>query len=244
MLTTDILPVAQKLKEQARNMAKEEESFQQRKRTRHADGEDTSTIQEVTIVTARIRRMGEGNVLTRVCPSVCPRGGVSPQSSWGGGGSGPAGGGRQVQPGGCQSSVQLGGGQVQLVGGCQVQPGGSGPAGRGGSGPARGGGQVQLAGGWGGQVQPGRGGQVQPAGGGSGPAGRGGGGLSQDRTTEWVVTTRRAVCLLRSRRRNFLLVTFFGVINPLLLFKMFCRIFASQFLLFYWALDQFCQCCS
>ena len=27
------------------------------------------------IFTARIRRMGEGNVLTRVCPSVCPRGG-------------------------------------------------------------------------------------------------------------------------------------------------------------------------
>ena len=51
MLTTDILPVAQKLKEQARNMAKEEESFQQRKRTRHADGEDTSTIQEVIITT-------------------------------------------------------------------------------------------------------------------------------------------------------------------------------------------------
>ena len=47
MLTTDILPVAQKLKEQARNMAKEEEMFQQRKRSRHTDGEDTSSIQEV-----------------------------------------------------------------------------------------------------------------------------------------------------------------------------------------------------
>ena len=47
MLTTDILPVAQKLREQARNMAKEEEIFQQKKRSRHADGEDTSSIQEV-----------------------------------------------------------------------------------------------------------------------------------------------------------------------------------------------------
>ena len=47
MLTTDILPVAQKLKEQARNMAKEEEAFMQRKRTRHADGEDISSTQEV-----------------------------------------------------------------------------------------------------------------------------------------------------------------------------------------------------
>ena len=72
--------------------------------------------------------MGEGNVLTRVCPSVCPRGGgVSPA---GGGGVSPAGG---------------------------VSPGG-------------------------------------------------GGGVSQDRTTEGVLATRRAVCLLCSRRRTFLLI--------------------------------------
>ena len=50
MLTTDILPVAQKLKEHARNMAKEEEIFQQKKRNRHADGEDTSSVQEVIIL--------------------------------------------------------------------------------------------------------------------------------------------------------------------------------------------------
>ena len=82
--------------------------------------------------------MGEGNVLTRVFPSihdsVCPRGGG------GGGGVRSSGG------------VSQGGGQVQLPGGVgQIQPGGgSGPAGRGGSGPAGGGGQVQLAGGGGG----------------------------------------------------------------------------------------------
>lgn len=50
MLTTDILPVAQKLKEQARNMAKEEEIFQQKKRSRHADSEDTGSIQEVILL--------------------------------------------------------------------------------------------------------------------------------------------------------------------------------------------------
>ena len=44
--------------------------------------------------------MGEGNVLTRVCPSVCPQGG------------------------GVRSS--RGGGQVQLGEGGQVQPGGGG----------------------------------------------------------------------------------------------------------------------
>ena len=70
--------------------------------------------------------MGEGNVLTRVYPSVCPRGGgeVSPQSSWGGGG--------QVQLAGGGGSVLSpagGGGQVQLAGG---GAGGSGPAGGGG----------------------------------------------------------------------------------------------------------------
>ena len=105
-------------------------------------------------------------------------------------------------PGGVQSSVQPGGG-----GSGPARAGGSGPAG-GGSGPA-GGGQVQPRGGGsvlspagGGQVQPWGGGSVQ-LGGGSGPAG--GGGSSQDRTTEWVLSTRRAVCLLRSRRRTFLL---------------------------------------
>ena len=83
----------------------------------------------------------EGNVLTRVCPSIC--------LSTGGG---------SVQPGG--GSVQPGGGSVQLAGG--------------GVSPAGGGQSSQQ----GGSVQPGGGGQV--------------------------LTTRWAVCLLRSRRRTFL----------------------------------------
>ena len=79
--------------------------------------------------------MGEGNVLTCVCPSihdsVCPHGGGGGQSSVQPvGGSGPAGRGGSGPAGG--------GGQVQLTER-------SGPAGWG-SGPARGG-QVQLAGG-------------------------------------------------------------------------------------------------
>ena len=66
---------------------------------------------------------------------------------------------------------------------------------------------------WGGSVQPGGsvqlGGSVQPGGGfsparGEGQSAGGGGGVSQDRTTEWVLTTQRAVCLLCSRRRTFL----------------------------------------
>ena len=56
---------------------------------------------------------------------------------------------------------------------------------------------------------PGGGGTQTPPGGGggtrSGPP-RGGGGVYPGRTTEGVLTTRRAVCLLRSRRRTFLLV--------------------------------------
>ena len=77
--------------------------------------------------------------------------------------------------------------------------------------PQGGGGQssVQLGGGVrssgvGGEVRSSRrgGGQVQPVGG--GVRSSRGGEVSQDRTTEWVVTTRRAVCLLRSRRRTFL----------------------------------------
>ena len=47
-------------------------------------------------------------------------------------------------------------------------------------------------------------GGVSPAGGGGGSV-QPGGGVSQDRTTEWVFTTRQVVCLLRSRRRTFLL---------------------------------------
>ena len=62
--------------------------------------------------------MGEGNVLTRVCPSVCPQGGR--------GGSGPAGG-RGGSAGGRVGSAGGGVGQVQPGGGVgQVQPGGRG----------------------------------------------------------------------------------------------------------------------
>ena len=57
-------------------------------------------------------------------------------------------------------------------------------------------------------VQPERGGQSQPGGGGVRSVSWGGGSargrVSQHRTTEWVLTTRRAVCLLRSCRRTFL----------------------------------------
>ena len=74
--------------------------------------------------------MGEGNVLTRVCPSTN-------LSVHGGGESG-------------QRSIQLGGGQVQPAGG------GSGPAGRGGGGQVKG----QSSQGGGGQVQSAGGGEV------------------------------------------------------------------------------------
>ena len=81
-------------------------------------------------------------------------------------------------------------------GGQSTQPRGGGQSSRGGGGISPGG--MVSPGGWGG-VSPG-GGSVQP--GGVSPAG--GGEVSQYRTTEWVLTTRWAVCLLRSRRRTFL----------------------------------------
>ena len=98
--------------------------------------------------------------------------------------------------------LSTGGGQSS------VQPGGVRSSWGGGSGPARG---VRSS--WGGSGPAGGGGQVQPVGG-SGPASGGvrssrwgwssqPGGVSQDRTTEWVVTTW--VCLLHSHRRTFLL---------------------------------------
>ena len=83
--------------------------------------------------------MGEGNVLTRVCPYCLSTGGgeVSPQSSRGGGVRSSGGG--QVQPGGGSGSGLAGGGSGPVGGaesgpagggGGQVQPGGgSGPAG-------------------------------------------------------------------------------------------------------------------
>ena len=87
---------------------------------------------------------------------------------------------RSIQPGGVRSSW---GGQGQR----SIQPGGSGPARGGGSkvNPARGG-QVQLGGS-----------KVNPAGGGQVQLGGKGGSAS--------CALLRAVCLLRSRRRTFLL---------------------------------------
>ena len=99
----------------------------------------------IPFVTARVRSTREGNVLTRVCPSIHP-----------------------------QICLSTGGGQVQLAGGGQVQlPGeGSGPARGGVRSSCRGVGQVQPAGGVGGSGQAAggvrssqRGGQVQPEGG-------------------------------------------------------------------------------
>ena len=126
---------------------------------------------------------------------------VSPHR--GGGVSGPAGGGGGSGPAGGGSGPADRRGQVQLGGG------GSGPPDRGGGGPAGGG-----------QVQPG-GGQVQLTGGGSGPADGGGvrssWGGGADLASGGGVRSSwggggsascallRAVRLLRSRRRTFLL---------------------------------------
>ena len=120
-------------------------------------------------ITARVRSTREGNVLTRVCPSihpsVCPQGGGGVRSSRGGrGGSGPAGG---------EGWVSRGGGGGQLGGGVGQPGGGVGqPGGRGGSAGGRGG----SAGGRVGQPG-GRGGSAGRGGGGGGvgqPGGRGG----------------------------------------------------------------------
>ena len=93
--------------------------------------------------------MGEGNVLTRVCPSVCPQGG----EGWVSGGGGV--------------------GQVQLPGGRGGSAGGEGwvsRGGRGGSAMGRGEGWVSHGGeGW---VSGGRGGSATGGEGGSGPGGR------------------------------------------------------------------------
>ena len=104
---------------------------------------------KITFLPPAVRSTREGNVLTRVCPSIClSTGGGQVQLAGWLGGSGPAGGGGGVRSsqggqvqlaGGVRSSW---GGQVQLVGGvsgpsrrgvrsgwqggCQVQPGGRG----------------------------------------------------------------------------------------------------------------------
>ena len=113
----------------------------------------------IALITARVRSTREGNVLTRICPSI--------HLSVHRGGSGPAGGGGvgQVQLPGGEGWVSGGGGVGQLGG-----RGGS-AGGRGGS--ARGGGVGQLGGGVG---QPGgRGGSA----GGEGWVSRGEGWVSR-----------------------------------------------------------------
>ena len=120
----------------------------------------------------------EGNVLTRVCPSVCPQGGYPypimlcniSQNAMGQtpGGGYPA---RSSRGGGgYPARSSRGGGGVP----CQVQLGGG-----------------TLLGGYSGREPP--------------PARSGWEGGYPVRTTEGVVTTRQAVCLLRSCRRTFLL---------------------------------------
>ena len=115
--------------------------------------------------TARVRSTREGNVLTRVCPSIClSTGGVRSSQGGGGqvkgqssreGGSGQ----RSIQPGGSgQRSIQLGGSGQRSIqprgGGCQVK----GQSSR--EGQVKG----QSSRGWGGhQVQPGGGQHLAPS---------------------------------------------------------------------------------
>ena len=127
----------------------------------------------------------EGNSFTLL---VFSQGGVNPagggeggggvgQSSWGG--ASPARGGGQFSWGGVSPAR----GGISPIGGAQSSWGGSGQSSWGGGG--------QLGG-------------VRSVSQGGGQLG-GGLGVGQDRTTERVLTTRRVVCLLRSRRRTFLL---------------------------------------
>ena len=110
---------------------------------------------------------------------------------------------------------QPGGGQVQPGGGVRSSRGGLGPA-RGGLGPARGGSARGGSGPARGVSGPAGGGQVR-LGGGSFRLGGGqvqlGGGVSRDMSTAGVIATRRAVCLLRSRRRTFLFTKLFILIH-------------------------------
>ena len=123
----------------------------------------------------------EGNVLTRVCPSICLS----------------TGGGVPISHNALQHFPEChgaAGGTLPGPGGgvpCQVQPGGYPAMGVPWPGGTLAGGT--LVGGYPARGYPGR---VPP------PA-RSGGGYPV-RTTEGVFTTRRAVCLLRSRRRTFL----------------------------------------
>ena len=138
------------------------------------------TLSTLCIITARVRSTREGNVLTSVCPSihpsVCPQGGVP------------------ISHNALQHFPECHGAAGGYLTG---YPPGGGP------GTPRGGG-----GSWPGTPPPPRGVSGYPPGGvrvppGGGPGTPPGGGYP-GRTTEGVLTTRRAVCLLRSRRRTFL----------------------------------------
>ena len=131
----------------------------------------------ITIITARVRST-IGKVIVSLC-YVCPHLGGGVRSVLGGRGQSSRGWGQSRRGGRSGLSSRGGGGQVS-------------PA-RGGSGQVSSWGVRSVARGVG-QVSS-QGVQVSSR----------GGGVSQDTTTEGVLTTRRAVCLLRSRRRTFLL---------------------------------------
>ena len=113
-----------------------------------------------------------------------PRGGVPGSGTPGGGGGGVPGSG--TPPGDTQVRYPPGGVYTRV----RVPPGG--------------GTRVRYPPGGGG-VYPGQGTPRGVPGSGTPPTPPGGGGGYPGRTTEGVLTTRRAVCLLRSRRRTFLL---------------------------------------
>ena len=152
----------------------------------------------MSIFTARVRST-TGRLCFDTCLSVCPQGGVPishnalqhfPEchgaDTWGGTLTGPAGGG--TLPGGYPAGGDTLPGGVPCWGvpcwGVPPQPGQDGGYPAGGY-PCR----VPLQG-----TPPARSGWGVPCWGGGYPV----------RTTEGVLTTRRAVCLLRSRRRTFL----------------------------------------
>ena len=173
-----------------------------------------SVFCHIYVITARVRSTREGNVLTSVCPSihpsVCPRGGYpypimlcnisqNAMRQRGGTWTPPPGGvpGSGTPPRGVPRPPR-GGTRVRYPPGGYLDP----PGGVPGSGTPQG-----VPGPpWGGYL-----GQVPPLGGVTRVRYPPRGGYP-GRTTEGVLTTRRAVCLLRSRRRTFLSRYFFFLI--------------------------------
>ena len=133
------------------------------------------------LVTARVRSTREGNVLTSVCPSihpsVCPQGGVP------------------ISHNALQHFPEC----HEAAGGARSGP----PPGGYPDPPSPGGTRTPP-----GVPEPPLGGTRTPQGVPEPPGGtqtpRGGGQVPPPARTEGVLTTRRAVCLLRSRRRTFL----------------------------------------